>query len=46
MRSVNEVIVLIEGVMPVAIDEAVVRAGAGPVPVVRCGLVQNRHISA
>ena len=36
MRPVNEVVVLIAGVVPVAVDEAVVRAGAGPVP---CGQV-------
>ena len=34
MRPVNEVVVLIAGVVPVAVDEAVVRAGAGPLP---CG---------
>ena len=32
MRPVNEVVVLIAGVVPVAVDEAVVRADAGPVP--------------
>ena len=36
MRPVNEVVVLIAGVVPVAVDEAVVRAGAGPLP---CGQV-------
>ena len=39
MRSVNEAVVLIAGVMPVAVDETVVRAGADPVPAFRCGLV-------
>ena len=39
MRPVNEVVVLIAGAVPVAVDEAVVRADAGPVPVFRCGLV-------
>ena len=47
MRPVDEVIVLIQGVVPVAVDEAVVRAGAGPV---RCGQVwlsaKNRHSAA
>ena len=36
MRPVNEVVVLIAGVVSVAVDEAVVRAGAGLLP---CGQV-------
>ena len=32
MRPVNEVVELIAGMVPVVVDEAVVRAGAGPVP--------------
>ena len=41
MRPVNEVVVLIVGVVSVAVDEAVVRAGAGLYLVVRCGSVRK-----
>ena len=47
MRPVNEVVVLIAGAVPVVVDEAVVRAGAGPLP---CGQVwlnaKNWHSAA
>ena len=40
MRPVNEVVVLIAGVVHVAVNEAVVRAGAGPILCGQvCGLV-------
>ena len=36
MRPVNEVVMLIAGMVAVAVNEAVLRAGAGPLP---CGQV-------
>ena len=47
MRPVNEVVVLIAGVMSVAVNEAVVQAGAGPVPYGQVWLgAKSRHSAA
>ena len=47
MCPVDELVVLIGGVVPVTVNEAVVRAGAGPVP---CGQIwlsaKSRHSAA
>ena len=46
-REVGEVAVLIVGAVPVAVDEAMVRAGAGPVPCDQVWLsAKSRHSAA
>ena len=46
-REAGGVVVLIAGTVPVAVDEAVVRAGAGPVPRDQVWLsAKSRHSAA
>ena len=47
MRPANEVLVLIAGVVPVAVDGVVVWAGAGPAPCCQVSLsAKKRHSAA